>query len=88
MQAHVIFISSLIGVFLQTICILMVNYTKFRKLQLLKTLIAYTTPTILTTNIITLGTAFNGYVGFIVGIVISIANTFLTYVVLVHFDKN
>lgn len=88
MQAHVIFISLLIGVFLQTICILMVNYTKFRKFQLLKTLAAYTTPTILTTNIITLGITFNGNAGLIVGICLSIANTFLTYLLLVHFDKN
>jgi hypothetical protein len=88
MQAHVIFISILIGVFLQTICILMVNYTKFRKCQLLKTLVAYTTPTILTTNIITLGITFNGIAGLIVGICLSIATTFLIYLLLVHFDEN
>ena len=85
MQAHILFISVLIGIFLQTNCILLANYKIFGKLQILKTLATYTTPTVLSFNIITLGATFGGDVGMGIGIAIAIANTFL---LLVHFDEN
>lgn len=85
MQAHILFISVLIGIFLQTNCILLANYKIFGNLQILKTLATYTTPTVLSFNIITLGATFGGDVGMGIGIAIAIANTFL---LLVHFDEN
>lgn len=88
MQVHILFISVLIGIFLQTNCILLANYKIFGELQILKTLATYTTPTVLSFNIIILGAIFGGYVGMGIGIAIAIANTFLTYLLLVHFDEN
>lgn len=87
MQVHVLFISILIGIFLQTICILLANYKIFRKWQVLKTLETYTTPTVLSFNIIALGATFGGNVGMGIGIAIAILNTFLTYLFLVNFDE-
>lgn len=86
MQVHILFISILIGIFLQTNCILLANYKIFREWKVLKTLATYTTPTVLSFNIITLGATFGGDVGMGIGIAIAILNTCLTYLLLVHFD--
>lgn len=84
MHADVIFHSFLIGMFLQTICILLVNYTKLKKWNVLSTLIIYTTPIIITVGIVSIGTILWNTPGFFISTLICVLSTCLNYFICIN----